>query len=61
MTQTLLFQDIDEPRLNTLEVYKRRGGYGDRLLKALRMPREALIEELKASGLRGRGGAGRTP
>jgi NADH-quinone oxidoreductase subunit F len=56
--QPLIFHDIDEPGLNTLEVYKRRGGYGDRLRNALNMPPEALVEELKASGLRGRGGAG---
>ena len=24
---TLLFKDIDEPGLNTLDVYERRGGY----------------------------------
>ena len=56
--QPLIFQDIDEPGLHTLEVYKQRGGYGDRLRKALTLPPEALVEELKASGLRGRGGAG---
>jgi NADH-quinone oxidoreductase subunit F len=54
---TLLFADIDEPGLNTLEVYERRGGY-DSLRKALRMPPEAVLHELEASGLRGRGGAG---
>jgi NADH-quinone oxidoreductase subunit F len=54
----LIFDDIDQPGLNTLEVYRQRGGYGDRLKKALQMPQEALVEELKASGLRGRGGAG---
>jgi NADH-quinone oxidoreductase subunit F len=58
MSHTILFADIDEPGLATLDVYRRRGGYGDRLRKALQMPREALVEELKASGLRGRGGAG---
>src|SRR6201747_1447483 len=58
MSQHLIFADIDEPGLNTLDVYRRRGGYGDRLRKALTMPPEALVEELKASGLRGRGGAG---
>jgi NADH-quinone oxidoreductase subunit F len=56
--QPLIFQDIDEPGLHTIEVYRRRGGYGDRLRNALMMPPEALVEELKASGLRGRGGAG---
>ncbi|MEI2702777.1 MAG: NADH-quinone oxidoreductase subunit NuoF [Baekduia sp.] len=58
MSQHLIFAGIDEPGLNTLSVYKARGGYGDRLRKALTMPPEALVEELKASGLRGRGGAG---
>ena len=58
MAKKLIFDNIDEPGLNTLEVYRRRGGYGDRLRKALSMPAEALVEELKASGLRGRGGAG---
>jgi NADH-quinone oxidoreductase subunit F len=58
MSTHLIFQDIDEPGLNTIDVYRRRGGYGDRLRKALSMPPEALVEELKASGLRGRGGAG---
>jgi len=56
--QPLIFDNIDEPGLATLDVYRRRGGYGDRLTKALNMPAEALVEELKASGLRGRGGAG---
>jgi len=58
MARKLIFDNIDEPGLNTLDVYRRRGGYGDRLRKALSMPHEALVEELKASGLRGRGGAG---
>ena len=53
----LLFTDIDEPGLDTLEVYERRGGY-DSLRKALAMPPEAGPRELEASGLRGRGGAG---
>ena len=35
----------------------KRGGYAA-LEKALGMPREQVIEEVKASGLRGRGGAG---
>ncbi len=53
----LLFADIDEPGLNTLEVYGRRGGY-ESLRKALATPPEAVLHELEASGLRGRGGAG---
>ncbi len=57
MTDILLFQDIDEPGLNTLEVYERRGGY-QALRKALGTPAQELVDSLKGSGLRGRGGAG---
>jgi NADH-quinone oxidoreductase subunit F len=57
MTEKLLFADIDEPGLNTLEVYERRGGYAS-LRKAMAMTPEAVLGELEASGLRGRGGAG---
>ena len=57
MTQALLFKDIDEPGLNTLEVYAKRGGY-ESLRKALAMSPEELLAQLEASGLRGRGGAG---
>ncbi len=57
MSQKLIFHDIDEPGLDTIEVYRRRGGY-EQLRKALAMPRDAVLNELLASGLRGRGGAG---
>jgi len=53
----LLFAGIDEPGLNTLEVYRRRGGY-ESLAKALAMTPEEVLSQLEASGLRGRGGAG---
>jgi NADH-quinone oxidoreductase subunit F len=53
----LLFDRIDEPGLNTRPVYEQRGGYGS-LRKALAMPPEAVLDELEASALRGRGGAG---
>src|SRR5579863_8761201 len=53
----LLFDRIDEPGLNTIPVYEQRGGYSA-LRKALAMPPEAIVEELKQSALRGRGGAG---
>ncbi|HEY4450605.1 MAG TPA: NADH-quinone oxidoreductase subunit NuoF [Solirubrobacteraceae bacterium] len=53
----LLFADIDEPGLRTLEVYARRGGY-ESLRKALAMTPEQVLSQLEASGLRGRGGAG---
>jgi NADH-quinone oxidoreductase subunit F len=55
--QHLLFKDIDEPGLATLDVYERRGGYQP-LRKALAMTREEVTAELLASEIRGRGGAG---
>jgi NADH-quinone oxidoreductase subunit F len=57
MTEKLLFTDIDEPGLNTLEVYERRGGYSS-MRKALAMSPENVLAEIEAAGLRGRGGAG---
>ncbi len=57
MTTHLLFRDIDEPGLHTLAVYERRGGYQS-LRRALGMAPEAVLEELVASSIRGRGGAG---
>ncbi|HEY4824612.1 MAG TPA: NADH-quinone oxidoreductase subunit F, partial [Solirubrobacteraceae bacterium] len=57
MSDMLLFKDIDEPGLNTLEGYEARGGYSS-LRKALAMTPAQVLEQLEASGLRGRGGAG---
>src|ERR671916_1246020 len=54
----LLFDNIDQPGLNTLAVYQRqRGGY-EMLRKALDMEPADVLSQLQASGLRGRGGAG---
>ena len=53
----ILFENIDEPGLNTLEVYERRGGY-EQLRRALGMPREDVLSQLMDSNIRGRGGAG---
>jgi NADH-quinone oxidoreductase subunit F len=53
----LLLDRIDEPGLNTREVYERRGGYHS-LRKALDMTPEEALEQITKSGLRGRGGAG---
>jgi NADH-quinone oxidoreductase subunit F len=57
MSTDLLFEGIDEPGLNTLEGYRRRGGY-ETLPRALRMSRDEVLNELIESELRGRGGAG---
>ncbi|HXD57198.1 MAG TPA: NADH-quinone oxidoreductase subunit NuoF [Thermoleophilaceae bacterium] len=54
----VLLDGIDIPNLNRIDVYEQNGGYRA-LRKALsEMEPEALIEELKESVLRGRGGAG---
>jgi NADH-quinone oxidoreductase subunit F len=53
----VLFKDIDEPGLDTLEVYARRGGY-EALRKALSMTPAEVLHELEVSAIRGRGGAG---
>jgi len=55
--QKLLFDNIDEPGLNTIDVYRRRGGY-EQLRRALTMSREEVLNNLLASEIRGRGGAG---
>ena len=51
----ILFDRIDEPGLNTLAVYERRGGYGA-LRKALAMSPQEVLDELLTSAIRGRGG-----
>ncbi|HTR68881.1 MAG TPA: NADH-quinone oxidoreductase subunit NuoF [Mycobacteriales bacterium] len=53
----ILFDRIDEPGLNTLPVYERRGGY-ESLRKALAMSPDEVTKQLMESGIRGRGGAG---
>jgi NADH-quinone oxidoreductase subunit F len=57
VSRDLLFEGIDEPGLNTLEGYRRRGGY-ETLPNALRMSRDEVLGQLIESELRGRGGAG---
>ncbi len=53
----ILFDRIDEPGLNTLEVYERRGGYQS-LRKALGMTPDDVLKQITESSIRGRGGAG---
>jgi NADH-quinone oxidoreductase subunit F len=54
----LVFKNIDrEGWTNDMECYLREGGYED-LKKALGLSRADIVSEVKASGLRGRGGAG---
>jgi NADH-quinone oxidoreductase subunit F len=53
----ILLANIDKPDQVKIEKYRERGGYRA-LEKALGMEPAAIIEEVKQSGLRGRGGAG---
>jgi NADH-quinone oxidoreductase subunit F len=53
----ILTPHVREPNSFTLDFYLQHEGY-DGLRKALAMAPEAVIEVVKASGLRGRGGAG---
>ncbi|HRF80920.1 MAG TPA: NADH-quinone oxidoreductase subunit F, partial [Flavobacteriales bacterium] len=58
MARKLLFEHIDKPGIRGLEGYRAHGGYRS-VEKALKtMSPEAVLEEVKKSGLRGRGGAG---
>jgi NADH-quinone oxidoreductase subunit F len=56
MTQ-ILFKNINLQDLHTMKVYEEQGGYQS-LKKAFAQKPEEIIETVKASGLRGRGGAG---
>lgn len=54
----ILTEHINVPGIETLEVYRKHGGYKS-VEKALKtMSPEEVVEEVKTSGLRGRGGAG---
>ena len=53
----MLSEHFGNPEARTLDFWRAQGGY-DALKKALDVGRDEVIEEVKASGLRGRGGAG---
>lgn len=53
----LLFEHVHNKDTQHLDGYLKVGGY-EALKKAASMDRQAIIDEVKASGLRGRGGAG---
>ncbi len=57
MARKLLLENIDVPGINSMEAYRAHGGYAA-LEKAMRMKPAEIVEEVKKSGLRGRGGAG---
>ncbi|MFP4203291.1 MAG: NADH-quinone oxidoreductase subunit NuoF [Opitutales bacterium] len=54
----LIFKNLDEPGYTTdIDCYMKHGGYED-LRKAVTMKPEEIFNEVEASGVRGRGGAG---
>jgi NADH-quinone oxidoreductase subunit F len=54
----IIFKNIDRPGwTNDIGCYLQDGGYED-LKKAFAMPPQEIVNEVKTSGLRGRGGAG---
>lgn len=55
--EPVLLRNVGVENSTRLDVYKSRGGYGA-IARALRMSSEDVVEEVKKSGLRGRGGAG---
>lgn len=58
MSKKLLLEHDNEPGIQSYEVYRKKGGYRS-VEKALKtMTSEEVVEEVKKSGLRGRGGAG---
>jgi NADH-quinone oxidoreductase subunit F len=58
MGRQLLLEHVNVPGIETLSVYRSKGGYAS-VEKALKtMTPDAVMEEVKKSGLRGRGGAG---
>lgn len=57
MIERILTKRFDEPDGNTLKGYLRTGGYAS-LKKLFSMKPDQVVSEVKASGLKGRGGAG---
>ena len=58
MATKFLLEQINVPKIETYKVYREKGGYAS-VEKALKtMTIEQIIEEVKFSDLRGRGGAG---
>lgn len=57
MSKKLLLKNIDVEGIKTFEVFRKYGGYSA-AEKAFKMTPDEILEEVKISGLRGRGGAG---
>jgi NADH-quinone oxidoreductase subunit F len=58
MGKKLLLEHIDKTGIETFEVYRKHGGYRSVEKALTKMTPDEVMEEVKKSGLRGRGGAG---
>ncbi len=58
MPKKLLLENIDVPNIETFETYRRQGGYASVAKALTTMTPDEVMDEVKKSGLRGRGGAG---
>ncbi|MBP6335158.1 MAG: NADH-quinone oxidoreductase subunit NuoF [Bacteroidia bacterium] len=58
MGKKILLKHDSVPGIQSYEVYRREGGYASVEKAVKTMSPEAIVEEVKKSGLRGRGGAG---
>ena len=58
MAIKILTEHINVPGIKTLEVYRQHGGYRSVEKAVKTMSADDVVEEVKKSGLRGRGGAG---
>ena len=57
MTEHLILRDLDVENIKDLSVYEKHGGYGAYRKAVKEMTPEKVIDIVKMSGLRGRGGA----
>ncbi|MDH3973261.1 MAG: NADH-quinone oxidoreductase subunit NuoF [Deltaproteobacteria bacterium] len=57
MAEKVLFKNVEDPKQYLIETSLKKGGY-ESLKKALGMIPDEIIDEVKAAGIRGRGGAG---
>jgi NADH-quinone oxidoreductase subunit F len=56
--EKILLKNVDIPNSDTIEVYLERGGYQAARKALTEMTPQEITDEVKTSGLRGRGGAG---
>src|SRR5918997_5259908 len=57
-TEMRLLKDIEQPGLDTIEVYERRGGYSALRTALTELEADEALEQIQEADVRGRGGAG---